>query len=72
MLETSSGGSDTDTLRLQAGTIVDFLDWALPETARPAPFNGAFYVDRVPCCFTRRGDIYAPLWDCRGKERVLR
>ncbi|CAN0055792.1 unnamed protein product, partial [Laminaria digitata] len=40
VLETSSGGSDTDTLRLQAGTIVDFLDWALPETPRPPSFNG--------------------------------
>lgn len=40
VLETSSGGSDTDTLRLQAGTIVDFLDWALPETPRPPPSNG--------------------------------
>ena len=44
MLETSTGGSDTDTLRLQAGTIVDFLDWALPETPRAAPFNGTFRV----------------------------
>ena len=42
MLETSSGGSDTDTLRLQAGAIIDFLDWALPETPRSAPFNGTF------------------------------
>lgn len=44
VLETSTGGSDTDTLRLQAGTIVDFLDWALPETPRPTPFNGTFRV----------------------------
>lgn len=39
VLETSTGGSDTDTLRLQAGTIVDFLDWGLPETPRAAPFS---------------------------------
>lgn len=35
--ETSSGGSDTDILRLKAGTLVNFLDWALPEGPRQAP-----------------------------------
>ncbi|CAM9801483.1 unnamed protein product [Ectocarpus sp. 6 AP-2014] len=40
--ETSSGGSDTDILRLKAGTVVNFLDWALPE-ALPlqAPIGGS-------------------------------
>eukprot|EP00752_Nemacystus_decipiens_P011360 g10094.t1 len=32
---TSSGGSDTDILRLKAGTVVNFLDWALPEVPLP-------------------------------------
>eukprot|EP00903_Cladosiphon_okamuranus_P018908 g17390.t2 len=32
---TSSGGSDTDILRLKAGTVVNFLDWALPEAPLP-------------------------------------
>ncbi|CAM9368299.1 unnamed protein product, partial [Hapterophycus canaliculatus] len=36
-LETSGGGSDTDILRLKAGTVVNFLDWALPEAPQQLP-----------------------------------
>ncbi|CAM9367872.1 unnamed protein product [Ectocarpus fasciculatus] len=40
--DTSSGGSDTDVLRLKAGTVVNFLDWALPEALpRQAPIGGS-------------------------------
>lgn len=31
-MDASSGESDVDTLLLKAGTAIDFLDWALPET----------------------------------------
>lgn len=34
-LESSSGGSDTETLLSRAGVVVDFLDWALPEILHP-------------------------------------
>lgn len=46
-LDTSSGGSDADTLRLKAGTIVDFLDWVLPEAVQPAPPNGGCGVEML-------------------------
>ncbi|CAM9661957.1 unnamed protein product [Ascophyllum nodosum] len=36
-VETSSGGSDVDTLRLKAGAVIEFLDWALPEAPSPEP-----------------------------------
>ncbi|CAM9771572.1 unnamed protein product [Ectocarpus sp. 12 AP-2014] len=40
--ETSSGGTDTDILRLKAGTVVNFLDWALPEALpQQAPIGGS-------------------------------
>lgn len=32
-LDTCNGESDTDTLRLKAGVVVDLLDWALPDAS---------------------------------------
>lgn len=47
---TSSGGSDTDILRLKAGTVVNFLDWALPEAPLPQqPPSGALSRHVIPC-----------------------
>lgn len=42
-LDTSSGGSDADTLRLKAGVIVDFLDWALPQRPLHSPSMGEVF-----------------------------
>ncbi|CAM9186080.1 unnamed protein product [Ectocarpus sp. 13 AM-2016] len=46
--ETSSGGSDTDILRLKAGTVVNFLDWALPEALpQQAPIDVGFPAEEI-------------------------
>lgn len=47
---TSSGGSDTDILRLKAGAVVNFLDWALPEAPFPQqPPSGVFSCHVTSC-----------------------
>ncbi|CAM9708136.1 unnamed protein product [Pylaiella littoralis] len=45
-LDTSSGGSDTDVLRLKAGSLMNFLDWALPEIPKQPP-NGVGFSPEV-------------------------
>lgn len=55
-LDTSSGGSDTDVLRLKAGTVVNFLDWALPEAPQQTPF-GASITHLGSVMFIRHRDV---------------